>query len=91
MEKCQRCLTDKALFRCPSCDKYQHLCDKCDSYLHSLNKNKMHQRFPLASTGTPQMQTQRNTKYISKTHVNNTQPNKEIKNYFKKIYRFIFL
>ena len=47
-QKCQRCWTQKALFRCPSCDKYQILCNKCDAYIHSMNKFKFHQRFGLS-------------------------------------------
>ena len=46
-QKCQRCWTQKALFRCPSCEKHQILCNKCDTYIHSMNKNKFHQRFGL--------------------------------------------
>ena len=47
-QKCQRCWTQKALFRCPSCEKHQILCNKCDTYIHSMNKNKFHQRFGLS-------------------------------------------
>ena len=47
-QKCQRCWTQKALFRCPSCEKHQLLCNKCDTYIHSMNKNKFHQRFGLS-------------------------------------------
>lgn len=47
-QKCQRCWTQKALFRCPSCEKHQILCNKCDTYIHSMNKNKLHQRFGLS-------------------------------------------
>ena len=46
-QKCQRCWTQKALFRCPSCEKHQILCNKCDTYIHSMNKNKFHQRYGL--------------------------------------------
>ena len=47
-QKCQRCWTQKAIFRCPSCEKHQILCNKCDTYIHSMNKNKFHQRFGLS-------------------------------------------
>ena len=47
-QKCLRCWTQKALFRCPSCEKHQILCNKCDTYIHSMNKNKFHQRFGLS-------------------------------------------
>ena len=47
-QKCQRCWTQKALFRCPSCKKHQILCNKCDTYIHSMNKYKFHQRFGLS-------------------------------------------
>ena len=47
-QKCQRCWTQKALFRCPSCEKHQILCNKCDTYIHSMSKNKFHQRFGLS-------------------------------------------
>ena len=47
LQKCQRCWTQKALFRCPSCEKHQILCNKCDTYIHSMNKNKFHQRYGL--------------------------------------------
>ena len=46
-QKCQRCWTQKALFRCPSCEKHQILCNKCDTYIHSMNKYKFHQRYGL--------------------------------------------
>ncbi len=48
--KCQRCWTQKALFRCPSCDKNQILCNKCDTYIHSMNKYKYHQRYGLSDS-----------------------------------------
>ena len=47
-QKCQRCWTQKALFRCPSCEKNQILCNKCDIYIHSMNKYKFHQRYGLS-------------------------------------------
>ena len=47
-QKCQRCWTQKALFRCPSCEKHQILCNKCDTYIHSMNKYKFHQRYGLS-------------------------------------------
>ena len=46
-QKCLRCWTQKALFRCPSCEKHQILCNKCDTYIHSMNKYKFHQRYGL--------------------------------------------
>ena len=49
LQKCQRCWTQKALFRCPSCEKHQILCNKCDAYIHSMNKFKLHQRFGLSN------------------------------------------
>ena len=48
--KCQRCWTQKALFRCPSCEKNQILCNKCDTYIHSMNKYKFHQRYGLSES-----------------------------------------
>jgi len=45
MEKnCQRCFNRKAIFNCPSCDKYHNLCQNCDDYIHSLKNNKFHKR-----------------------------------------------
>ena len=48
--KCQRCWTQKALFRCPSCEKNQILCNKCDTYIHSMNQYKLHQRYGLSES-----------------------------------------
>ena len=48
--KCQRCWTQKALFRCPSCEKNQILCNKCDAFIHSMKKYKFHQRFGLSNS-----------------------------------------
>ena len=45
MEKnCERCFNKKAIFNCPSCDKYHNLCESCDHFVHSLNKTKFHKR-----------------------------------------------
>ena len=45
MEKnCERCFNKKAIFNCPSCDKYHNLCESCDNFIHSLNKTKYHKR-----------------------------------------------
>ena len=45
MEKnCERCFNKKALFNCPSCDKYHNLCQSCDNFIHSLNNTKFHKR-----------------------------------------------
>jgi len=48
--KCQRCWTQKAIFRCRDCKKHQILCSQCDTYVHSMNNNKFHERFGLNST-----------------------------------------
>ena len=43
MEKnCERCFNKKAIFNCPSCDKYHNLCQSCDNFIHSLNNTKFH-------------------------------------------------
>ena len=45
MEKnCERCFNKKAIFNCPSCDKYHNLCQSCDNFIHSLNNTKFHKR-----------------------------------------------
>ena len=45
MEKnCERCFNKKAIFNCPSCDKYHNLCESCEHCIHSLNKTKFHKR-----------------------------------------------
>ena len=45
MEKnCERCFNKKAIFDCPSCDKYHNLCQSCDNFIHSLNNTKFHKR-----------------------------------------------
>jgi len=45
MEKnCERCFNKKAIFNCPSCEKYHNLCESCDNFIHSLNKTKFHKR-----------------------------------------------
>ena len=45
MEKyCERCFNKKAIFNCPSCDKFNNVCELCDKFIHSLNKTKFHKR-----------------------------------------------
>jgi len=45
MEKnCERCFNKKAIFNCPSCDKYHNLCQSYDNFIHSLNNTKFHKR-----------------------------------------------
>ena len=44
MNKCQRCYTRKAIFNCPSCDKYHNFCQNCDDYIHSSKKTQSHKR-----------------------------------------------
>ena len=43
-KKCERCLNKKAIFNCPSCDKYHNVCESCDNFIHILNKTKYHKR-----------------------------------------------
>ena len=42
--KCERCLTKKAIFNCPSCDPFHNYCEQCDNFTHSFNKTKFHKR-----------------------------------------------
>ena len=51
--KCQKCYVYKAIFYCPSCEKYNRLCVKCDNFIHSLNKYKFHKRCYLKSLNNP--------------------------------------
>ena len=43
-KKCERCFNKKAIFNCPSCDKYHNVCELCDNFIHILNKTKYHKR-----------------------------------------------
>ena len=43
-KKCERCFNKKAIFICPSCDKYHNVCELCDNFIHILNKTKYHKR-----------------------------------------------
>ena len=43
-KECERCFNKKAIFNCPSCDKYHNICELCDNFIHILNKTKYHKR-----------------------------------------------
>ena len=48
--KCQRCYSRRAIFNCPSCEKFHNYCQNCDDYIHSSKKNKSHKRYYLNIT-----------------------------------------
>ena len=72
MEKnCERCFNKKAIFNCPSCDKYHNLCELCDNFIHILNKTKFHKRQYIYSNQNNENYIEKNEYNFSKSYYNN--------------------
>ena len=75
-KKCERCLNKKAIFNCPSCDKYHNVCESCDNFIHILNKTKYHKRQYIYSNSNIEDNNEKNDYNFSKNYFsNNNQDN----------------
>ena len=75
-KKCERCLNKKAIFNCPSCDKYHNFCESCDNFIHILNKTKYHKRQYIYSNSNSEDNNEKNDYNFSKNYFsNNNQDN----------------
>ena len=75
-KKCERCFNKKAIFNCPSCDKYHNVCELCDNFIHILNKTKYHKRQYIYSNSKEKDSNEKNDYNFSKNYFsNNNQDN----------------
>ena len=75
-KKCERCLNKKAIFNCPSCDKYHNVCESCDNFIHILNKTKYHKRQYIYSNSNSEGNNEKNDYNFSKNYFSNNNQDK---------------
>ena len=70
-KKCERCLNKKAIFNCPSCEKYHNFCESCDNFIHILNKTKYHKRQYIYSNSNNEDNNEKNDYNFNKNYYSN--------------------